>query len=101
MVGGEYFEVILKALSIGGRYVTAGAIAGPMVSLDLRDLIYKDTEMIGATRTKPEVFQNLLGYIERGLLKSQVAKVFALSEIKEAQKFFQSKSFFGKVAVRL
>ncbi|NEP82592.1 MAG: zinc-binding dehydrogenase [Okeania sp. SIO3B3] len=50
VVGGEYFEIIFKALSLGGRYVTAGAIASPIVDLDLRDLIYKDTEMIGATR---------------------------------------------------
>lgn len=99
VVGGEYFEIIFKALSIGGRYVTAGAIASPIVELDLRDLIYKDTEMIGATRFEPEVFQNLLEYIEKGLLKPQVAKVFPLSEIKEAQKFFQNKGFFGKVVI--
>ncbi|NEO52874.1 MAG: zinc-binding dehydrogenase [Okeania sp. SIO3B5] len=99
VVGGEYFEIIFKALSIGGRYVTAGAIASPIVELDLRDLIYKDTEMIGATRFEPQVFQNLLQYIEKGLLKPQVAKVFPLNEIKEAQKFFQSKSFFGKVVI--
>ncbi len=99
VVGGEYFEIIFKALSIGGRYVTAGAIASPIVELDLRDLIYKDTEMIGATRFEPQVFQNLLQYIEKGLLKPQVAKVFPLSEIKEAQKFFQSKGFFGKVVI--
>ncbi|GGA49216.1 zinc-binding dehydrogenase [Okeania sp. KiyG1] len=60
VVGGEYFEIIFKALSIGGRYVTAGAIASPIVDLDLRDLIYKNTEMIGATRFEPQVFQNLL-----------------------------------------
>ncbi|MEB3830844.1 alcohol dehydrogenase family protein [Phormidium sp. CCY1219] len=99
VVGGDYFEVIFKALSIGGRYVTAGAIAGPLVSLDLRDLIYKDVEMKGATRLEAEVFQRLVGYIDRGLLKPQVAKVFPLSEIKAAQKFFQSKRFFGKVAI--
>ena len=95
------FNSIFKALSIGGRYVTCGAIGGPMVDLDLRDLIYKDVEMIGATRFKAEVFQNLIGYIERGLLKPSVAKVFPLSEIKEAQKFFQTKSFFGKVVITL
>ncbi len=39
VVGGEYFEIIFKALSIGGRYVTAGAIASAIVELDLRDLI--------------------------------------------------------------
>ena len=91
--------MIFKALNIGGRYVTAGAIASSIVELDLRDLSDKDTETIGSTRVEPQVFQNLLEYIETGLLKPQVDKVFPLTEIKEAQKFFQSKSFFSKVVI--
>ncbi|MGD1803967.1 alcohol dehydrogenase family protein [Dapis sp. BLCC M126] len=98
-VGGEYFNLMFKSLCIGGRYVSCGAIGGPITSLDLRDLIYKDTEMIGATRLDPGVFEQLMGYVEKGLLKPPVAKVFPLSEIKEAQKFFQSKDFFGKVVI--
>ncbi len=99
VVGGEYFSLVFKSLVVGGRYVNSGAIAGPLVELDLRDLIYKDVEMKGANRFEPEVFQNLLGYIERGLLKPPVAQVFPLHEIQEAQKFFQSKTFFGKVVI--
>ena len=99
VVGGEYFSLVFKSLVVGGRYVTSGAIAGPLVELDLRDLIYKDVEMKGGNRYEPEVFQNLLGYIERGLLNPPVAKVFPLSQMQEAQKFFQSKSFFGKVVI--
>ena len=99
VVGGEYFSLLFKSLVVGGRYVTSGAIAGPLVELDLRDLIYKDVEMKGGNRYEPEVFQNLLGYIERGLLNPPVAKVFPLSQMQEAQKFFQSKSFFGKVVM--
>ncbi len=99
VVGGDYFNLILKALEPRGRYVSCGAIGNPMVTLDLRDLIYKDLEMIGATRLEPDVFQRLVGYLESGLLKPLVAKVFHLSEIKEAQQFFQTKSFFGKVVI--
>ncbi|NEQ40116.1 MAG: zinc-binding dehydrogenase [Okeania sp. SIO3I5] len=99
LVAGEYFSLVFKSLVVGGRYVTSGAIAGPLVELDMRDLIYKDVEMRGANRYGPEVFQNLLGYIERGLLNPAVAKIFPLSQMEEAQKFFQSKSFFGKVVI--
>ncbi len=99
VVGGDYFNLILKALKSRGRYISCGAIGNPMVSLDLRDLIYKDLEMIGATRLESEVFQRLVGYLEKGLLKPLVAKVFHLSEIKEAQQFFQTKGFFGKVVI--
>ncbi|MEL7036466.1 MAG: alcohol dehydrogenase family protein [Cyanobacteria bacterium J06592_8] len=99
VVGGNYFNLMIKNLQPRGRYVSCGAIGNPMVSLDLRDLIYKDLEMIGATRLESEVFQRLVGYLEKGLLKPLVTKVFQLPEIKEAQQFFQTKGFFGKVVI--
>ncbi|PON11977.1 zinc-binding alcohol dehydrogenase [Candidatus Entotheonella serta] len=69
VVGGDYFDLVCKVLQPGGRYVMAGAIAGPMVTFDLRDLIYKDLQMIGATRIEPDVFQRLVRYIEQALLQ--------------------------------
>ena len=89
VVGGDYFNLMIKSLEPRGRYVSCGAIGHPMVSLDLRDLIYKDLEMIGATR------------LESDLLKPLVAQVFQLSKIKEAQQFFQTKGFFGKVVLNI
>ena len=38
VVGGDSFGALIDALAHGGRYVTAGAIAGPIVRLDLRTL---------------------------------------------------------------
>ena len=99
VVGGNYFNLMIKVLEPRGRYVSCGAIANPMVTLDLRDLIYRDLEMIGATRLEPDVFQRLVGYLEKDLLKPLVAKVFKLSEIKDAQDYFKSKNFFGKVVI--
>jgi len=57
--------------------------------------------MIGATRLESDVFQRLVGYLDQGLLKSLMAKVFNLSEMKEAQQFFQTKGFFGKVVINI
>jgi len=100
-VGGVYFPQLLKKLKVGGRYVSCGAIAGPLVQLDLRELIYKDLEMIGATRMEATVFQNLVNYINNNRLKPVVYKTFPLSKIHAAQTFFQSKSFCGKVVITL
>ena len=100
-VGGEYFPQLLKQLQVGGRYVTCGAIGGPLVQLDLRELIYKDLEMIGATRMDVTVFQNLVSYINQNRLRPAIAKTFPLSQIQAAQKFFQSKKFCGKVTITL
>jgi len=96
VVGSQYFALIMKALEVGGRYVSGGAIGNPIVDLDLRDLIYKDLQMNGATRLESEVFPNIVRYIEQNLLKPLVAKVFHLSEIKEAQQFFKVNAFLAR-----
>jgi len=101
VVGDSYFNLMIQALGARGRYVSCGAIGNPIVTLDLRDLIYRDLEMIGATRLEPDVFQRLVIYLEKSLLKPLVAKIFELSEIKEAQEFFQTKDFFGKVVLSI
>jgi len=98
-VGGVYFPSLLKMLQIGGRYVSCGAIGGPIVELDLRELIYKDLTMIGATRMDASVFQNLVDYLNRNLLKPVVAKTFYLAQIQAAQECFQSKNFCGKIVI--
>ncbi len=98
-VGGDHFPTLLKKLVVGGRYVTCGAIGGPIVELDLRNLIYKDLELMGATRMNATVFQNIVSYINQNLLKPVVAKTFPLSDIKTAQQAFQSKRFCGKVVI--
>lgn len=38
VVGGSGFPALLEVLRRGGRYAVAGAIAGPVVELDLRTL---------------------------------------------------------------
>ena len=66
VVGGDHFAACLDALRRGGRYATSGAIAGPLVQLDLRTLYLNDLELYGATVFVPQVFADLVGYIERG-----------------------------------
>lgn len=99
VVGGDYFNLMINNLTVRGRYICAGAISSPLVNLNLRDLIYKELEMVGATRYDSTLFERLVRYIEQGLLKPVVAKVFPLPQIKEAQIFFQAKKFFGKIII--
>lgn len=99
LVAGEGWPALLDVLKRGGRYVTAGAIAGPLVELDVRTLYLKDLTLIGCTFQDDVVFENLVGYIERGEIRSLVAKTFPLSEIGEAQQVFLDKKFTGKLVL--
>jgi len=97
VVGGEQFPALLEILRRGGRYAAAGAIAGPTVQLDLRTLYLKDLRFYGCTVLEPEVFPNLVRYIERGDIKPVIASIHPLSAIVEAQLEFLAKRHTGKI----
>jgi NADPH:quinone reductase-like Zn-dependent oxidoreductase len=99
VVGGAVFGDLIKALGRGGRYVSAGAIAGPVQPFDLRDLIYKDLEMHGVTCPTRETFQRLVGYIEAGKLLPLVDRTFRLDELQSAQAEFVKRRHVGKLVV--
>lgn len=97
VVGGRLFPDLLSALRPLGRYVTAGAIAGPVVRLDLRTLYLKHLELIGSTVGTREEFAELVSLLEAGKLKPLLAGSYPLSEIRRAQEDFKKKDFFGKL----
>jgi NADPH:quinone reductase-like Zn-dependent oxidoreductase len=99
VAGGPPFPQLLDLLRRGGRYAVAGAIAGPIVELDLRTLYLKDLRLLGCTILEPEVFGNLVRYIERGEIKPVVASIHPLDAIVDAQKEFLTKRHTGKIVL--
>ncbi|SMC86213.1 NADPH:quinone reductase [Desulfocicer vacuolatum DSM 3385] len=95
-VAGDCFGKMLKVLKRGGRFVSSGAIAGPLVALDMRDLYLKDLKLTGCTAWDEPVFPNLISYIEKNEIKPLLAKTFPLKEIVAAQKEFIHKKHVGK-----
>ena len=94
-VAGAHFPQMLKILKPGGRYVSSGAIAGPIVELDMRDMYLKDITLIGCTGWDEPVFPNLVSYIERNEIRPLLAKTFPLKDIAKAQEEFLQKAHVG------
>jgi NADPH:quinone reductase-like Zn-dependent oxidoreductase len=99
VVGGPNFGGLLDILRPGGRYAVAGAIAGPIVSLDLRKLYLKDLCFFGCTIPEPDVFPNLVGYIERREIEAVISRTYPLREIASAQRDFLAKQHTGKIVL--
>lgn len=99
LVAGAQWPTFLELLRRGGKYATAGAIAGPIAEIDVRTLYLKDLTLFGCTFQEDEVFENLVGYIERGEIRPVVAKTYPLSEIATAQEDFLSKGHTGKLVL--
>ena len=101
VVGGDGVAGWLDALARGGRYVTSGAIAGPIVELDLRTLYLNDLELYGATIFEPQVFADLVRYIEAGEVRPIVGGTYPLERIHEAQAAFERKQHVGSLVITL
>ncbi len=99
VVGGDDVLHLWRALARGGAYATGGAIAGPMATVDLRDLIYKDLELYGIANPEPEAMQNLVRYVEDGRLRPIVDVTFPLAQLADAQVAFAAKGHVGKIII--
>jgi NADPH:quinone reductase-like Zn-dependent oxidoreductase len=98
-VAGPAFGGLLEVLKRGGRYASSGAIAGPLVALDMRTFYLKDLTLIGCTAWDEPVFPSLISYIEKGEIRPLVAKTFPLEQIVEAQREFSKKNHVGKLVL--
>ena len=99
VVAGARWNQLLDVLRRGGRYTTAGAIAGPIVELDVRTLYLKDLTFFGCTFQEDVVFENLVSYIESGEIRPLLSKTYPLDKIIEAQKDFIAKRYPGKLVL--
>lgn len=98
-VAGAGFGSMVKLLRRGGRHVSSGAIGGPMVSFDMRDIYLKDLTFFGCTAWDEPVFPNLISYIERGEIRPLLAGTFPLESIADAQREFMRKRHIGNLVL--
>ncbi|SFR76463.1 NADPH:quinone reductase [Marinobacter daqiaonensis] len=99
LVAGPMFNDLLRILKMEGRYTTAGAIAGPVVELDLRTMYLKQLQLHGSSQGTRRDFQRLLGYIEDGKIRPLLDRTFRLSDFHHAQTAFMAKHYIGKLVV--
>ena len=99
VVAGPIWPQLIMAVRPGGNYAVAGAIAGPVVPADLRDIYLRDITIHGCTFQPPEVFRRLVDLVNQGLLHPMIAKTYPLSNITQAQADFVAKTYVGKLVL--
>ena len=98
-VAGEMLGDLLAVLRPEGRYVTCGAIAGPMVELDLRTVYLKHLDILGSSQGTRAEFAAVRDYVVAGAVKPLLAATYKLSEIGQAQADFKAKKYVGKLVI--
>lgn len=99
VVGGEVWPALIEVIAQGGRYTCAGAIAGPMVAFDLRTFYLRDLTFTGATIVPPDLFGQLVKYIENDEIKPLLAATYPLDKLHDAQRAFIQKQHVGNIVV--
>ena len=99
VVGASVFMPLINALRQGGRYSSSGCIGGQMTEIDLRQLIYKDLQLTGATICPPGTMHRVVEMIETGMIVPLLAEVYPLQDLSAAQQAFMNKNHIGKIVV--
>lgn len=99
LVAGPMFNDLLRVLRAEGRYTTAGAIAGPVVELDLRTMYLNHLELNGSSQGTRDAFRRVKRYVENGEIKPLLDRTYKLSDFHDAQQAFIDKNHIGNLVV--
>lgn len=98
-VGGELFEKSLQAVAWGGRIVTCGATAGFEAKVDLRQIFFRQVEVLGSTMGSRGDLWAALPLIRAGKVRAPIDRVLSLWEARAAHEALEARQIFGKIVL--
>lgn len=98
-VGGELFQKAVSAVAWGGRIVICGATSAFAASLDLRQIFFRQVEILGSTMGSKAGLAEALPMILDGRLRAPVDRVLPLWNAREAHEALESRKVFGKIVL--
>ncbi len=99
VVAGGLRATVMPHLRAGGRWVIAGAVAGPVIELDLRGLYLRSISLLGSTMHTPDQFDVLVAAANAGTVTPVVARTFALEQVRAAHEEFERREHVGKLVL--
>ena len=99
VAGGPGIEQLMPLLRDDGRWVIAGAVAGPIVSFDLRRLYLHNLRLIGSSMHTREHFAKLIDVARTGSISPYIAGRHTLADIHQAQEQFLERRHVGKIVI--
>jgi NADPH:quinone reductase-like Zn-dependent oxidoreductase len=98
-VGGPTWQGSVRSLARGGRLVTYGGTAGPKVEIDIRQLFWKQFQVMGTTMASVAEFRAMLDAVFSGRIRPVVDRVMPLDDAREAHEHLEAGGQFGKVVL--
>jgi NADPH:quinone reductase-like Zn-dependent oxidoreductase len=98
-VGGDVFVKSLRAVRNGGRVVTCGATAGFHPEIDLRQIFFRQVEVLGSTMGSKADLLAVLDHVSAGRLSPVVHEVMPLARAADAHRLLEARAAFGRVVL--
>jgi NADPH2:quinone reductase len=103
-IGSNFTNKAVQTLAKGGTHVIYGGVAGGETTINVFDLIFKGSKMIGFASLVAQPIEDianaytvLLELVGRKAIRPVVAKAFPLEEAAKAQRYLAERRPFGKV----
>ena len=92
----------LNAVKVGGHIAVIGVLSGAMGGLNPVNVLMKSVRMQGIYVGSKQMFEDMNRmFCQHTHLKPIVDKVFEFGEVKNALKYMESGSHFGKIVVKI
>lgn len=98
-VGGEVLEKSVLVTAWGGKVVTCGATAGFFPKIDLRQIFFRQVELLGSTMGRRKDLFDVLELVGQGRLRPVVDRVMPLWDAPAAHRVLEERKAFGKVVL--
>jgi len=98
-VGEATFGQNLRALARGGCLVVYGATTGPNGAIDLRNLFWKQFQVVGTTMASRSEFEAVMKLVFRGAFEPVIDVVWPLDRAREAHERLERGEQFGKIVL--
>lgn len=98
-VGGDLFEKSLALVRWGGRIVICGATSGFSPHIDLRQIFFRQIEILGSTMGRRADLLQALPLLRSRRIHAVVDRVMPLWQAREAHELLESRQAFGKVVL--
>jgi NADPH:quinone reductase-like Zn-dependent oxidoreductase len=98
-VGGDLLEKAIVAVAWGGRIVTCGATSGFSARIDLRQIFFRQVEILGSTMGSKGDLLEAVPLVVDGRLRATVDREVSLWEARAAHEALENRKVFGKVVL--
>jgi NADPH:quinone reductase-like Zn-dependent oxidoreductase len=98
-VGADTWVRSLRSARRGGRVLTCGATTGFAPQTDLRQIFFRQVQVIGSTMGSQREFLDVMKCVFRGQLKPVIDRVLPLSEARKGHELIEQRAVFGKIVL--